>query len=126
MSGRKRLFFLISTMATVSLVVALIAIYILYNAAFAEEQARPVETAMSQARLMEAVERFNAVYMGEDQPESWTAATLSQIRDLARLENSPWHDATGIRSSFFKATDISTWKTPSLFPSKGHGPNRCD
>ncbi|MDA2932794.1 PAS domain S-box protein [Acidobacteria bacterium AH-259-D05] len=81
MSDRKRLLLLISIMVTVSLAVTALAIYISYDAAFAEEQARLVETAMSQARLMEAVARFNAVYIGEDQPESWKAATLSQIID---------------------------------------------
>ena len=60
MTGRKRLFFLILIMTGVSLVVAGVAIYVLYRAAIDEARNRLVETAQSQARLIEAVARFNA------------------------------------------------------------------
>ena len=81
MSDRKRLLLLVSIMVTVSLVVATLTIYLLYDAAFSEERARLLETVRSQARLMEAIARFDAVYSGEDHPGGWQAATLSQIID---------------------------------------------
>ena len=65
----------------VSLVVATLTIYLLYDAAFSEERARLLETVRSQARLMEAIARFDAVYSREDHPGGWQAATLSQIID---------------------------------------------
>lgn len=81
MSDRKRLLLLVSIMVTVSLVVATLTIYLLYDVAFSEERARLLETARSQARLMEAIARFDAVYSREDYPGGWQAATLSQIID---------------------------------------------
>ena len=81
MSDRKRLLLLVSIMVTVSLVVATLTIYLLYDAAFSEERARLLETVRSQARLMEAIARFDAVYSREDHPGGWQAATLSQIID---------------------------------------------
>lgn len=54
--------------------------HILYHAALDEERSRLVETAQSQARLMEAVARFNEVY-SLDYPEGSRAATIVQIKD---------------------------------------------
>ena len=80
MSERKRVLLLILIMATASLIVAGIAIFMLYRAAFEEERARLVETAQSQARLIEAVARFDAMY-SNDYPKGPEEATLSQIVD---------------------------------------------
>jgi len=80
MRERKVVLLLILVMATVALVVGGVGIRTLYHAAFAEERARLVETAQSQARLIEAVARFNVAY-SRDHPEGPTAATLSQIVD---------------------------------------------
>jgi PAS domain S-box-containing protein len=80
MNERKRVFLLILIMATASLIVAGIAIFMLYRAAFDEERARLVETAQSQARLIEAVARFDSIY-SSDYPEGPEEATLSQIVD---------------------------------------------
>jgi PAS domain S-box-containing protein len=80
MNERNRLFSLILIMTTVSLVVSGIAIYLLYRAALGEERARLLETTQSQARLIEAVTRFDAIY-SRDYPEGAEAATLSQIID---------------------------------------------
>jgi heme/copper-type cytochrome/quinol oxidase subunit 3 len=55
MSERKRIILLICIMATACLTVGGIAIFLLYRTAFEEERARLVETAQSQARLIEAV-----------------------------------------------------------------------
>ena len=79
MSNRKRVFILILIMALSSLFVAGITIFFLYQAAISEEKERLVETAQSQARLIEAVARFNAASDKSDGPESARAATLSQI-----------------------------------------------
>ena len=84
MGERKRLIFLIFIMTAVSLVVAGITIFVLYDTAFEEERERLVETAQSQARLIEAVARFDAA-RAKDDPASYpggpAVATLSQIID---------------------------------------------
>lgn len=80
MSEGKRVLLLILIMATASMVVVGIAISVLYHVAYEEEQARLVETAQSQARLIEAVARFDTIY-SKDYPEGPEAATLSQIVD---------------------------------------------
>lgn len=51
----------------------------LYRATIDEERARLNETAQSQARLMEAVARFDAQHSTEDVPGGAFAATLSQM-----------------------------------------------
>ena len=79
MSERKRIFILILIMALSSLVVAGITIFSLYQAAINEERERLVETAQSQARLIEAVARFDAIYSKSYAPGGARAATLSQI-----------------------------------------------
>ncbi len=80
MVEKKRVFSLIFIMAASSLIVAGVAITMLYRAAIKEEKARLVETAQSQARLIEAVARFDEKY-SKDYPEGSEAATLSQIID---------------------------------------------
>ncbi len=80
MGERKRVLFLILIMTIAALVTGGISITLLYQTAFREEQVRLVETAQSQARLMEAVARFDTLY-SQDYPKGATAATLSQIRD---------------------------------------------
>ena len=62
MSERKRFLLLIIIMATASAIVAGITMSMLYRTAFNEEKARLVETAQSQARLIEAVARFDAAH----------------------------------------------------------------
>lgn len=58
-----------------------IAIGNLYETAFSEQRARLVETAQSQARLIEAVARFDAQFSQYDHPKGAAAATISRIRD---------------------------------------------
>ena len=79
MSNRKRILILILIMALSALIVAGITIFFLYRAAISEERKRLVETAQSQARLIEATARFNAGSIKSDGPENARAATLSQI-----------------------------------------------
>ena len=84
MGERKRLFLLILIMTTVSMVVVGITIYVLYGTSFEQQRERLVETAQSQARLIEAIARFDAARAKTD-PESYpdgpAVATLSQIID---------------------------------------------
>jgi PAS domain S-box-containing protein len=77
MTERKRLVCLVLIMTGVALVVGGIAIFVLYRAAIDQTRERLVETAQSQARLIEAVARFDAV----NYPDGAEDATLSQIID---------------------------------------------
>ena len=81
MSNRKRVLILILIMALSSLMVAGITIFSLYQAAVSEQRERLVETAQSQARLIEAVARFGAAPDKSDGLQSTRTATLSQIID---------------------------------------------
>jgi hypothetical protein len=78
MSDHKRVILLIVIMAFVSMIIGIITISILYHTAFNEEEARLIETARSQARLIEAIARFDALY-SKDYPHGSREATLSQI-----------------------------------------------
>jgi len=80
MSPRKRVFNLICIMAAVTMIVEFVAIGMLYRTAFNEEKARLVETAKSQARLIEAMARFEERYHKKD-TKSPDEKTLSQIID---------------------------------------------
>jgi len=59
MNERKRVFLLIGVMAAVALVVAAAAIFLLYRAAFHEEEKRLTEIAQGQARILEEIYRFH-------------------------------------------------------------------
>ena len=80
MSESRRVLLLILIMASTALMVGGISITLLYQTAIQEEEARLVETAQSQARLLEGIARFDAVY-SQDYPGGSVEATLSQIRD---------------------------------------------
>lgn len=80
MNERKRFLLLIIIMVTVCLSITGISMHILYNTALNEERGRLTETAESQARLIEAIASFDAVY-NKDYPEGPFAATLRQIKD---------------------------------------------
>jgi hypothetical protein len=71
---------LILIMSAVAAGIGVAAIVILYHAAVNVERSRLVETAQSQARLMEAIARFDEVY-SLDYPEGSKAATIAQIQD---------------------------------------------
>jgi two-component sensor histidine kinase len=77
-SERNRVVVLICIMATGAMLVAGMALWVLYDAAFQEERARLVEMAQSHARVIEAVARFDAVHYS-DFPGGPAAATLQQI-----------------------------------------------
>lgn len=81
MSGRKRLLLLLGVMALATTCVGVTTLIVLYNAAFAEEKARLVETAQSQARLLESMARFSAQYSRNDFPAGPFEVTLMQLRE---------------------------------------------
>lgn len=80
MKERKSVFLLIATMITICLIVAGLTLTLLYRTALEEERARLIETAQSQALLIESTARFNAVY-SKNYPGGPNLATLSQIID---------------------------------------------
>lgn len=80
MNPRKRILSLILIMATIVLAIESITIGILYHTAITEEKARLEEAAKSQARLIEAVARFDSVY-SNDYPAGARQATIDQILD---------------------------------------------
>jgi len=80
MGEKKRVFLLIFIMAASAFIAVGVAISTLYRTAFKEEQARLMETAQSQARLIEAIARFDEKY-SKNYPGGSEPATLSQIID---------------------------------------------
>jgi len=67
-------------MVAIVIVTEATTIGILYHAAIAEERSRLQETAKSQARLIEAVARFDKIYNSNYMPSA-RQATLNQIKD---------------------------------------------
>jgi PAS domain S-box-containing protein len=84
MAERFRVLVLIVIMAVGSLLVAGMTIWVLYSAAFEEERARLIETAQSQARLIEAVARYGREF-SSDHEGGWQVTALRQI-DAAHRE----------------------------------------
>ncbi|MEE8574482.1 MAG: HAMP domain-containing sensor histidine kinase [Thermodesulfobacteriota bacterium] len=80
MNERKRIFILILIMVTVGVVAMGITVSILYKVALKDNRDRLIETAQSQARLIESVAAFDVEY-SSDYPGGSYAATLSQIID---------------------------------------------
>jgi hypothetical protein len=80
MRPRSRIFLLIVIMSAIVMAVESITIGILYHTAFDQERLRLVETAKSQARLIEAVARFDQKFINDFSTDA-KQATLSQIRD---------------------------------------------
>jgi hypothetical protein len=67
-------------MVSIVVITEAITVGILYHTAIEEERSRLQENAQSQARLIEAVARFNQIY-NKNYPKSAWQATLDQIRD---------------------------------------------
>ena len=93
MGWRSRLLLMILIMTGVSLAVIGISITVLYKVAFEQSQGRLVEIARSQARLIEAVARFDKAHTEPDYPGGARAATLNQIIDAH--EHFPGFGETG-------------------------------
>lgn len=85
MGERGRFVILIGIMMAIVLVTVLFTMFSLFRTAVKEESARLIETAQSQARLIEAVARYDREQSELLRPENpeydATAATLRQIRD---------------------------------------------
>ena len=75
---------LILILAATTLLVTVVTIISLYNTAFTQHRQRLVETVTSQARLIEAIARFDVASGDADHRDEWKAATLSQIIDAHR------------------------------------------
>jgi len=86
MRERNIMYVLILIMLTVCSVVAGITIYNLYGAAFDQQRERLLETVQSQARLIEAVARFNVLHKQKWHPQYGDPAdaTLDEIIDAHR------------------------------------------
>jgi hypothetical protein len=80
MNPRKRILLLILIMSSIVIGVESLTVAILYYTAFGEEKLRLVETARSQARLIEAMARFDKIH-SNDYPYGARQATLDQIKD---------------------------------------------
>lgn len=80
MRDYQRVLLLVSVLSAVAISIGISAIYILYRTSFQEQGLRLVETVQSQARLLEAVARFDSLY-NRDYPGGSIQATLTQIQD---------------------------------------------
>jgi hypothetical protein len=78
MSPRRRILLLIFIMAVIVLAVEFMAISMLYRTAIDEQKARLQETAISQARLIESIFRFNSIYL-KNYPGGAKQATIRQV-----------------------------------------------
>lgn len=87
MKPRNRILLLIVIMGIIVLTVAGVAVRILYRTALEEERLRLIVTAKSQARLIEAVARFDRQHT-PDYPGGAAQATLDQIKDA----HAQYHD----------------------------------
>ncbi len=76
-----------TTLTLAGLIIASVTITLLYHTAFEEEAARLSEITQTQARLIEAVARFDQLYSADDHPQGSTGATLSQIIDAHKPNN---------------------------------------
>lgn len=81
MTDRQRLLVLLVVMAAVGLAAVGLSLWLLYSAAFDEQRSSLVEIAQSQARLIEAVARFDTVHSQDADPRGAAAATLAQVID---------------------------------------------
>ena len=83
MRERKMMYVLILIMITTCAVVSGIPVYLLYKTSFEQQQERLVATAQSQARLIEAVARFNVLHQERWHPQYGDPAdaTLIEIID---------------------------------------------
>ena len=88
---KKRVWFLITILCLIAIIVSGVAVSILYRTALNEERSRLTETTQSHARLMEAIARFDVVNH-QNNPDGPLQTTLSQIRDAhANYQLQPGH-----------------------------------
>lgn len=80
MGDRKRILFLVLIMTMVAMTIGSAAIGVLYHVSLEERRLDLVQFAKAEARLIEAMARFDEAY-SSDYPGGAFAATISQIRD---------------------------------------------
>ncbi len=93
MGSRQRLAVLILIMSGVVISVTVFSIYFLYQTGFVQQRQRMIEIVKSQARLVEAIGRFDKRIDPAALPQGAYQATLSQIRDAQK--NYPGFGETG-------------------------------
>ncbi len=81
MHDKKIILLLALIMTAVSLIAGTVSMAFLYQASFEKEREHLSAIVRSQARHIEAVARFDALYSRQDHPQGAAAATLSQVRD---------------------------------------------
>lgn len=81
MKINRRIVYLVVIMTLVALMVALVAIFALYNTALNQHRAHLEAIVQTQAHLLEAVARFDAEHSQSDHPEGSHAATFSQLQE---------------------------------------------
>ena len=79
--ARYQLLQIIAVMILIVLGIMSASVWVLYNTAVQGERARLSEAAQSQARLIEAIARFNQQDSGTKGPEHAFDATLTQVTD---------------------------------------------
>ena len=79
LTNRQRLLVLLLVMATVGFTAAGLSLWSLHDTAFAEERARMIEIVQSQARLIEAIARFDATHSQDADPRGASAATKKPV-----------------------------------------------
>ncbi|MBW1684584.1 MAG: PAS domain S-box protein [Deltaproteobacteria bacterium] len=84
---RKVLGYSVLTMWVIVTVVSVMTVYFLYETAFEQTRRALIETADAQARLIEAVARFDHIHSQDAHVEGATAATISQIVDAHQHDN---------------------------------------
>ncbi len=84
MGERGRIIFLALIMAFVVIVTSGVALGIIYQTSFNQQRQALVSMAQSQARLIEAIARFDEKFRRQGHPAGPSAATLSQVRDAHR------------------------------------------
>ncbi|VAX18001.1 hypothetical protein MNBD_NITROSPINAE04-148 [hydrothermal vent metagenome] len=77
--GKETYYYLISILAAISFLIGSLAIGISYYVSFEQQRERLIETVQSQARLIEAMAKFDAKFSAQDHPEGAYGATLSQV-----------------------------------------------
>ncbi len=108
MNEKRRIIALILILAVSITVIASVTIFLLYRVAFEGQKARLAETAHSQARMMEAVARFDMQYSEQDIVGGAFAARFCRSLTLIRASrvsekraNLLWRSAMEMRSFTF-------------------------
>lgn len=78
---------LVAIMIAVTLITLSLAVAMLYDTYFEQQEKRLLDSVVSKARLIDAVARFDAAHSQSDHPDGAAAATLSQVIDAEKHAN---------------------------------------